>query len=247
MPLSFTFIPALLSDNPILEQKDPGYRAKLLALPLVDRERLLGGNWKVRPSAGKVFNRDWFEIVHALPVDCDFVRYWDKAATEDGGAMTAGVKMGRCRSTGLFYIADVQFGQLSSMRRENLIKQLAALDGTDVRVVTEQEPGSGGKESAEGTVRNLAGWDVRADKVTGDKFERAGPMSAQAEARNIKMLYGDWNEETLRQLHRFAPGRELKDIADAAVGAFNNLARGVQLPPGGIVMEGLTRESPWLN
>ncbi|OYX77812.1 MAG: terminase, partial [Bradyrhizobium sp. 35-63-5] len=48
-PKSLTFIPARLEDNQILMQADPGYRANLLALTLVERERLLGGNWKVRP------------------------------------------------------------------------------------------------------------------------------------------------------------------------------------------------------
>ena len=49
-PKSVTFIPAKLSDNPTLGQKDPDYIANLLALPRVERERLLGGNWKVSES-----------------------------------------------------------------------------------------------------------------------------------------------------------------------------------------------------
>lgn len=57
-PKSFTFIPAKLSDNKILEQADPGYRANLLALPTVLREQLLGGNWKI--SLGNRFRQEWF-------------------------------------------------------------------------------------------------------------------------------------------------------------------------------------------
>jgi hypothetical protein len=38
---------------------------------------------------------------------------------------------------------------------------------TSYEVVIEQEPGSGGKESAENTIRMLAGMKVTADKVTG--------------------------------------------------------------------------------
>ena len=59
-PKSFTFIPALLLDNPILMQADPSYLASLMALPAYERERLLGGNWNAKPEAGKVFNRAWF-------------------------------------------------------------------------------------------------------------------------------------------------------------------------------------------
>lgn len=80
-PKSVTFIPAKLTDNKILMKGDPAYMGKLLALPLVERERLLGGNWKVRASAGKVFNRDWFEVVTPgmLPHAGVLCRFWDFA------------------------------------------------------------------------------------------------------------------------------------------------------------------------
>lgn len=57
---SLTFIPAKLDDNPALTQKDPQYRANLLAMGHVDTMRLLYGNWKIRASAGDVFRREWF-------------------------------------------------------------------------------------------------------------------------------------------------------------------------------------------
>jgi hypothetical protein len=68
-PKSVTFIPGKLEDNPALMEADPGYKANLMALPFVERERLLGGNWKVRPTAGNVFNRSWFNIVDCIPVE----------------------------------------------------------------------------------------------------------------------------------------------------------------------------------
>src|SRR5262249_29076661 len=82
VPKSATFIPARLDDNPALTTADPGYLANLMALPLVERERLLGGNWKIRPAAGKVFNRAWFAVVEAVPAGGEEVRFWDFAATE---------------------------------------------------------------------------------------------------------------------------------------------------------------------
>jgi hypothetical protein len=51
-PKSLTFIPGTLEDNPALLRANPDYRANLQALPLVERERLLWGNWKIRPAAG---------------------------------------------------------------------------------------------------------------------------------------------------------------------------------------------------
>lgn len=59
-PMSMTFIAANLEDNPALMQADPGYRARLKALPEVERERLLGGNWDVRPEGGKYIKREYF-------------------------------------------------------------------------------------------------------------------------------------------------------------------------------------------
>lgn len=50
-PKSVTFIFANLSDNKTLEKNDPSYRANLLALPRIERERLLGGNWRVSTEA----------------------------------------------------------------------------------------------------------------------------------------------------------------------------------------------------
>ena len=66
-PKSLTFIPAKLSDNPALMRADPGYLANLLALPLVERERLLGGNWKIRWSGQGLFDEQSF-LVGGLPV-----------------------------------------------------------------------------------------------------------------------------------------------------------------------------------
>lgn len=59
-PKSVTFIPATLSDNPALTDKDPGYLANLQALPFVERERLLAGNWNVVDAEGAEWPADYF-------------------------------------------------------------------------------------------------------------------------------------------------------------------------------------------
>jgi predicted phage terminase large subunit-like protein len=60
-PISFTFISARLDDNKALMAADPGYRSRLMALPEVERERLLRGNWMVRAQAGKFILAEWFK------------------------------------------------------------------------------------------------------------------------------------------------------------------------------------------
>lgn len=52
--LSRAFIPAKLSDNPSLTLNDPGYVSRLLALPEVERLRLMDGVWDI--FEGQVFS-----------------------------------------------------------------------------------------------------------------------------------------------------------------------------------------------
>ena len=224
-PLSFTFIGAKLEHNVLLERADPRYRSKLMALPKVERERLLWGNWKIKPEAGKVFDRAWFKIVVAAPATgMKWVRYWDKAGTQDGGKRTAGVLMGRHAQTGLYYVKDVKLGQWSFLQREDVIRQTAVLDGHEVSIYGEQEPGSSGKDVASFTVKNLAGWIVKMEPSTGDKFTRAGPFGSQAEAGNVLLVDGPWNDAYLTELHNAEPGAAFLDQMDASSGAFNKLA-----------------------
>ena len=223
IPKSVTFIPANVHDNTILLDKDPGYLANLHALTNVERERLLGGNWKIRPASGLVFNRAWFQYVDAKPYDAIArVRYWDKAGTEEGGKYTCGVLMARTMDN-RFIVEHVIRGQWASREREQIIKQTARMDGPDVNIYVEQEPGSGGKESAENTIRGLAGYAVYADKVTGDKETRAEPYAAQVQGRNVYILRDEWNKAYIDELDGFPEGR-FSDQVDASSGAFNKLA-----------------------
>jgi len=175
---------------------------------------------------GDKFDRAWFEIVRALPAGCIFIRYWDKAGTEGGGDYSAGVLMARAPN-GLYYIADVVRGQWSSARREAIIKQTAELDKQrygNVQIWAEREGGSGGKESAENTIRNLAGFSIRTETVTGSKEVRADPFAAQAEVGNVKLLAGPWNADYLSELAAFPLGAN-DDQVDGSSGAFNKLAQ----------------------
>lgn len=87
---SLTFVPALLSDNAALMAADPNYRANLLALPRVERERLLQGNWKVRDTGSGFFIREWFPrfAINQKPANLNIYGTSDYAVTEDGGDFT---------------------------------------------------------------------------------------------------------------------------------------------------------------
>jgi predicted phage terminase large subunit-like protein len=182
--------------------------------------------WPV-PLGGGMFKTDRI-IIDEPPKRWKMrVRYWDKAGTLAGGAFSVGVEMGLDLEK-RFWILDVQRGQWDSSKREIIIKQIAQIDGREVIIGIEQEPGSGGKESAENTVRNLAGWKVRVDKPSGSgssKELRADPFSVQVNNRNVYMVRAEWNLAFLNELE-FFPMATYKDQVDAASGAFNILTKG---------------------
>jgi predicted phage terminase large subunit-like protein len=122
-----------------------------------------------------------------------------------------------------FVVLDVKRGQFGTDKREKVIKAYAEADGTNVPVYIEQEPGSGGKESAEATIRNLIGYACYADRPTGDKVFRADPYSVQVNNGAFKILKADWNHAFVEE-HRFFPYGTYKDQVDSAAAAFNLLA-----------------------
>ena len=175
-----------------------------------------------------MFQRGWFNIVPDLPHrnDLKFCRYWDKAGTKDAGAYTAGVLM--AMTQGRYYVADLIMGQWSAGEREKIIRQTAVMDSHEygeyghITVGVEQEPGSGGKESAENTLKNLAGFSAFKDRVSGDKVLRAEPLAAQAEAGNLYVVEGGWNRRYIDIMTAFPTGT-IKDPVDGSSGAFSYL------------------------
>uniref|UniRef100_A0A6M3IXD6 Putative structural protein n=1 Tax=viral metagenome TaxID=1070528 RepID=A0A6M3IXD6_9ZZZZ len=143
-------------------------------------------------------------------------------STKEGGCFTAGVLMAKDKA-GKTWILDVVRGQWAAEEREAVIRQTAEIDGSKTVVYIEQEPGSGGKESAEGTIRNLAGFICIADRPSGDKVERADPFSVQVNNGNIYLKAGtEWLKDFIEE-HRFFPFSKYKDQVDAASGAHAKL------------------------
>lgn len=189
----------------------------------------------VKPG-GNLFPMEKFKIItreeFVVNSDMEFVRYWDKGATEDGGAYTSGVLM--CYDPHKTYyvnyiVLDVQRIQYDPFRREELIKQTAKLDAATYPHVTiwlEQEPGSGGKESALNTIMHtLPGYDVQKETASGAKETRWKPYSAQVKAGNVGILAGSYVADYLNELKKLPAGK-YKDQADASAGGFNKLALG---------------------
>ena len=179
---------------------------------------------KPTPDEGMMVQRAWFrKVISAAPAEgVKWVRYWDKAGTEDAGDWTVGVLMGMDKEK-RFYIADVIRGQWTSLTREEVIEQVAHQDRAmhgNVVVWQEQEPGSGGKFQAEETKRRLAGFSVRNDRPSGTLALRADPLATQAEAGNIYMVAGRWIGPFVQELCEFPLGSHDDQIAAAAGALF---------------------------
>lgn len=177
------------------------------------------------PPGGGMFKVENFKIIDSLPPNNHIiktVRYWDKAGTEGGkGAYTVGTKMSLL-SNNTWVIEDVIRGRWGTHEREDMILNTAHIDGLSTTIWIEQEPGSGGKESAEGTIRNLAGFSVYAERPTGDKAFRADPYSVQVNHGNVALLRAKWNYEFIEE-HRFFPHSTFKDQVDSSAGGFSKL------------------------
>lgn len=226
-PKSVTFIMSSVYDNQELLKIDPGYLANLKALSLIQRERLLKGNWKIRAAAGLFFKRTQIgDKLSILPQDViQWVRCWDLAATEKtekgDPAYTAGVLIGK-RKNGRYIVADVINKQMSASDVRKTIKHTAQTDRAlykRVRIRLPQDPGQAGKEQAQSYVKFLSGFDVTAVLESGSKESRAEPMAAQWQAGNFDIVIGDWNEMFLTQLENFPDGK-FKDMVDAAANGF---------------------------
>ena len=228
---SVTFIASSIYDNKILLEANPEYLANLNGLDVVEKERLLKGNWKIRPSAGLYFKRDNIRIVQTIPGRLISVcRSWDLAATEitnenKNPDRTAGVLMGRLKS-GEFIVLDVIRRAANAADVRRMIVQTAKADRLEYGMHTitlPQDPGQAGKDQAATYIKALAGYKVKTAPVTGSKIVRAVPFSAQWQGGNVLLLAGDWTKEYLQEMEGF-PDALHDDMVDASSDAFKQVA-----------------------
>lgn len=215
------FIPATLKDNPFLDQEQ--YIKSLNNLDPITRQQLLEGDWSARATS--IFKREWFEIVDKAPEECHKIRYWDMASTEPtkdkDPDWTAGCLMGVHK--GIIYLIDMRHFRGTPGANESLVKQTAELDGRNVVIRMEQEPGSSGVKVIDDYRRRvLLGWNFAGDKVTGNKLVRANPLASQAQAGNVKLVRGQWINAFLDECEIFPNGSH-DDMVDAASGALSQL------------------------
>ena len=202
-------------------------------LAVVERDKIPLGSYAVAgqfqqrpaPRSGGLFQRGDFEIVEVVPAGAKRCRAWDFAASKARPGRqpdwTVGLRMAWV--DGIFYVETIARGRWSPAEVERNLKNTASQDGPTVMIRMPQDPGAAGKADAETKIKLLAGFPVKAISPTGDKATRAKPASAQAEAGNVKLLRGDWNEAFLDEICAF-PNGQFDDQVDAFADALNELA-----------------------
>lgn len=249
-PISFSFISALIYDNPLMIKNNPSYLAFLEGLNEIDKARLLHGNWNVRPTGSTLFNWDWLKKADHLPFKCKTVRGYDLAGSEPSDLnthpdYTASIKVSK-DSNGLFYLSgdyhntftDVGSGvkgfmrKLSGARNQVMLAQ-AQQDGTDVDIVLPQDPNSAGKAVFEDMVKFFLsnGFRVRKDPVAHNKSKSARfePFATAASNGLVYIVESSFDRQTLeyikKQLTQFDGERSGKlkkdDAVDSLATAFN--------------------------
>jgi predicted phage terminase large subunit-like protein len=218
------FIPSRLEDNPHLDRQE--YTRSLMELDPFTRSQLLTGDWA--EYAGGFFRREWFTIVDNPPPVARMVRSWDLAATElkkgKDPDWSVGCLMARTRDNE-FVILDVCRVRDTPLNVERLVRQCAESDGRGVPVYMEEEGGSSGKIVTDHFGRDiLAGWPFYAIRSTGNKRERAAPLSSMAEAGHVKLVRSKWLSGFLDEAASFPQGAH-DDQIDAASLAFSQLCQ----------------------
>jgi predicted phage terminase large subunit-like protein len=218
------FIPATLEDNRFLNRE--AYEEFLETLDPITRARLRHGDWEIE-DAGAIAKRSWFSIVAHVPASSERHRHWDFAATEKKLASqdpdyTAGVLLAKDQN-GKFYVEHVVRGRWGPGEVDNTVLQTAAMDGREVSITFEQEPGSAGKRMNWDMVRRMPGYNVRSVPTTGSKVSNAQPWLRQAEHGNFFLKQGSWNKEWLDEVCAF-PVVPHDDQVDGTSGAFAALS-----------------------
>jgi predicted phage terminase large subunit-like protein len=181
-----------------------------------------------RPRGGGMFKEEWFrQMVSGCPADCDWVRAWDFASSENKGDYTVGVLMGKDAS-GTYYVRDVVRGRWSAGERDRVIKQTSQADADllgrwTYRVRGELQPGAAGKDHAGSFASLLDGFDVSVVPASGDKEVRARPFASACEFGHVRLFAGDWVRPYLAEVCSFPAGK-YDDQVDACSYAFNCLA-----------------------
>lgn len=162
---------------------------------------------KPAPPGGSLFKRDDILIEEEAPEHLELVRGWDIAATEesadsDDPDYTAGVLLGRSTDEHL-WVTDVVEERTETP--DLLIIQQAKIDGVDIPIAVELQPGAAGKVLKRSLEERLVklGFTVNFYASTGNKVVRASSWAGVVREKRFHVLARGWTGPYVVQLGKF--------------------------------------------
>ena len=199
---------------------------------MIERERLLAGNWAIAPS-GNVFKREWFQIVESAPEGLRWARYWDLAAsTKTTADYTACVAVAMA-ADGTVYLRDMIRGRWEWPDQEKIMVSTMLAEPSVEHGIEKALHGLAVVQTLSRR-RDLAHVTIRGIDVDRDKLSRALPLSARAEQGKVALVAGDWNMAFINELCMFSgDGTTHDDQVDTAAGGLAMISRptGVEYAP----------------
>jgi predicted phage terminase large subunit-like protein len=224
------------------------YGQMLAELDEIEYARLAGGDWWAE-AGGNILKREWFAVVprELVPDGCEWVRYWDLAATEPDRHnpdpdYSAGALMAYHPLSGRVFVVEVVRVRKDPADTEDEVRAVAHRDGPGVPVRIEQV-GADGKNTVSHYSRNvLPGYNVDGHKVSGlakkhsrriaenenpeensAKVKRVKLWSPRAKRKELVLVRGYWNTDFLDEAQGFPSTSPHDDQVDAVSGGFEVL------------------------
>jgi phage terminase large subunit-like protein len=253
-PISFQGLFGTIDDNPPLKKSNKLYKSNLEALPTLDKERLLYGNWFAKPQNSSYYDRTKVPVLTAPPPENEFlkiVRSYDFAGTlpHDGNRSPdyfASVKLGKLRN-GNYVILDAYRTRITFGDWEKQILETAQHDGQNVEIILGEDPNPQAKASTMLIARSIIenGYTVKTKRASQGKLDSFRPFAASAELGVVSIVKGCcndlWNKivadndffhKELEAFDGLRRGGELghDDLVDCASLAYMTLAQSRNVP-----------------
>ena len=195
------FIPSKISDNPSLNEAQ--YRASLMHLDPVTRERLMEGDWSISPT-GMHFSADMFEgrYYDSLPGELTAkASGWDTAITSTGDW--------NARATGYIWQRRLYLDELERFKADTPVTRQRIIDRAH-EVGTQHPVGIEKAVGALGIIQELR-FDPRMSSVAllevptrgKTKLDRAQGWRSKLICGELLLKRGPWNDDFIEECLRF--------------------------------------------
>lgn len=202
-PISFMGLFGTIDDNPPLLRSNKLYKSNLQALPRLERERLLHGNWFAKPENSSYWDRHNCEELQSPPDSSEFVkivRSYDVAGTlpHDGNRSPdyfASVRMGKLKN-GNYVILDVVRTRITFGQWLEHILDNARRDGPNTEIILGEDPNPAAKAAIKLLAKDVveSGYICKTRRSSAGKLDAFRPFAASAELGFVKIVRNCGND-----------------------------------------------------